>query len=79
MDLFLEMLFGIGLIIWAMEDTESRLAMVHARTVGETQRTKRAQLDPLTEAHNRFYLEEIRPSLTNDQASGSIVLIDVDG
>jgi diguanylate cyclase (GGDEF)-like protein len=79
-DLFLEMLFGIGLIIWAMEDTEARLAMVHARTVGETQRTKRrAQLDPLTEAHNRFYLEEIRPSLTSDQASGSIVLIDVDG
>ncbi len=79
-DLFLEMLFGIGLIIWAMEDTEARLAMVHARTVGETQRTKRrAQLDPLTEAHNRFFLEEIRPSLTSDQASGSIVLIDVDG
>jgi len=79
-DLFLEMLFGIGLIIWAMEDTEARLAMVHARTVGETQRTKRrAQLDPLTEAHNRFFLEEIRPSLVDDNASGSIVLIDVDG
>ncbi|HYB53034.1 MAG TPA: GGDEF domain-containing protein, partial [Thermoanaerobaculia bacterium] len=79
-DLFLEMLFGIGLIIWAMEDTEARLAMVHARTVGETQRTKRrAQLDPLTEAHNRFYLEEIRPQLTSDQATGSIILIDVDG
>jgi diguanylate cyclase (GGDEF)-like protein len=79
-DLFLEMLFGIGLIIWAMEDTEARLAMVHARTVGETQRTKRrAQLDPLTEAHNRFFLEEIRPSLTQEQSSGSIVLIDVDG
>lgn len=79
-DLFLEMLFGIGLIIWAMEDTEARLAMVHARTLGETQRTKRrAQLDPLTEAHNRFFLEEIRPQLTGDQASGSIVLIDVDG
>ncbi len=79
-DLFLEMLFGIGLIIWAMEDTEARLALVHARTVGETQRTKRrAQLDPLTEAHNRFFLEEIRPSLTDEQATGSIVLIDVDG
>jgi diguanylate cyclase (GGDEF)-like protein len=79
-DLFLEMLFGMGLIIWAMEDTEARLAMVHARTVGETQRTKRrAQLDPLTEAHNRFFLEEIRPSLTDEQSSGSIVLIDVDG
>ena len=79
-DLFLEMLFGIGLIIWAMEDTEARLAMVHARTVGETQRTKRrAQLDPLTEAHNRFFLEEIRPVVAGDQASGSIVLIDVDG
>ncbi len=79
-DLFLEMLFGIGLIIWAMEDTEARLALVHARTVGETQRTKRrAQLDPLTEAHNRFFLEEIRPQLTQEQSSGSIVLIDVDG
>ncbi|HTO88191.1 MAG TPA: GGDEF domain-containing protein [Thermoanaerobaculia bacterium] len=79
-DLFLEMLFGIGLIIWAMEDTEARLAMVHARTVEETQRTKRrAQLDPLTEAHNRFFLEEIRSSLTEPHSSGSIVLIDVDG
>jgi diguanylate cyclase (GGDEF)-like protein len=79
-DLFLEMLFGIGLIIWAMEDTEARLAIVHARTVEETQRTKRrAQLDPLTEAHNRFFLEEIRPSLTEPTSSGSIVLIDVDG
>jgi diguanylate cyclase len=79
-DLFLEMLFGIGLIIWAMEDTEAELALVHARTVGETQRTKRrAQLDPLTEAHNRFFLEEIRPQLTQEQSSGSIVLIDVDG
>jgi diguanylate cyclase (GGDEF)-like protein len=78
-DLFLEMLFGIGLIIWAMEDTEARLEMVHARTVGETKRTKRrAQLDPLTEAYNRFYLEEIRPTLTGE-AFGSIVLIDVDG
>ena len=79
-DLFLEMLFGIGLIIWAMEDTESRLATVHARAEAETQRTKRrAQLDPLTEAHNRFFLEEIRPSLAQEPASGSIVLIDVDG
>ena len=79
-DLFLEMLYGIGLIIWAMEDTEARLAKVHARTVGETQRTKkRAQIDPLTEAHNRFFLEELRPSLTSEQAAGSIVLIDVDG
>jgi len=79
-DLFLEMLFGIGLIIWAMEDTEARLAMVHARTVEETQRTKRrAQLDPLTEAHNRFFLEEIRPQLTEPHSIGSIVLIDVDG
>ncbi len=79
-DLFFEMLFGIGLIIWAMEDTEARLALVHARTVGETQRTKRrAQLDPLTEAHNRFFLDEIRPTLTQEQSSGAIVLIDVDG
>ena len=79
-DLFLEMLFGIGLIIWAMEDTEARLAKVHARTMGETQRSKkRAQIDPLTEAHNRFFLEELRPSLTTEQSIGSIVLIDVDG
>jgi diguanylate cyclase (GGDEF)-like protein len=79
-DLFLQMLFGIGLIIWAMEDTERRLSSVHARAVDDTQRTKRrAQLDPLTEAYNRFFLEEIRPTLARDQAAGSIVLIDVDG
>src|SRR3954465_99762 len=29
-DVLLEMLFGIGLIIWAMEDTERRLAALHA-------------------------------------------------
>lgn len=79
-DLFLEMLFGIGLIIWAMEDTEARLSTVHARAVDDTQRTKRrTQLDPLTEAYNRFFLDEIRPTLLRDQASGAIVLIDVDG
>jgi MFS family permease len=40
-DLFLQMLFGIGLIIWAMEDTERRLTTVHARAVDDTQRSKR--------------------------------------
>lgn len=79
-DLFLQMLFGIGLIIWAMEDTESRLSSVHARALDDTQRTRRrAQLDPLTEAYNRFFLDEIRPKLLRDQTSGAIVLIDVDG
>ena len=79
-DLFLEMLFGIGLIIWAMEDTERKLIDIHARAVDDTQRSKRrAQIDPLTEAHNRFFLDEIRPSLMREPAGGSIVLIDVDG
>ena len=79
-DLFLQMLFGIGLIIWAMEDTEARLSSVHARALDDTQRTRRrAQLDPLTEAYNRFFLDEIRPKLIRDQASGSLVLVDVDG
>jgi diguanylate cyclase (GGDEF)-like protein len=79
-DLFLQMLFGIGLIIWAMEDTERRLTTVHARAVDDTQRSKRkAQMDPLTEAHNRFFLDELRPTLARDPAGGSIVLIDVDG
>jgi diguanylate cyclase (GGDEF)-like protein len=79
-DLFLEMLFGIGLIIWAMEDTERKLINIHARAVDDTQRSKRrAQIDPLTEAHNRFFLDEIRASLMREPAGGSIVLIDVDG
>jgi diguanylate cyclase (GGDEF)-like protein len=79
-DLFLEMLFGIGLIIWAMEDTERKLINIHARAVDDTQRSKRrAQIDPLTEAHNRFFLDEIRSSLMREPAGGSIVLIDVDG
>ncbi len=79
-DLFLEMFFGIGLIIWAMEDTERKLSTVHARAVDDTQRSKRrAQIDPLTEAHNRFFLDEIRPGLMREPTGGSIVLIDVDG
>ena len=79
-DMFLEMLFGIGLIIWAMEDTERKLINIHARAVDDTQRSKRrAQIDPLTEAHNRFFLDEIRASLMREPAGGSIVLIDVDG
>jgi diguanylate cyclase (GGDEF)-like protein len=78
-DLFLEMLFGIGLIIWAMEDTERKLTYVHARARDETLRShKRAQLDPLTETYNRLFLDENRPALSQDSASGSIVLIDVD-
>jgi diguanylate cyclase (GGDEF)-like protein len=79
-DLFLQMLFGIGLIIWAMEDTERRLTTVHARAVDDTQRSRRrAQIDPLTDAYNRFFLDEIRPTLSREPAGGSIVLIDVDG
>lgn len=79
-DVLLEMLFGIGLIIWAMEDTERRLATLHARTVDDTRRSKRkAWLDPLTETHNRFFLDEIRPELEASDLGGSIVLIDVDG
>jgi len=79
-DLFLEMFFGVGLIIFAMEDTEARLSTVHARVVDDTQRSKRrVQIDPLTDAYNRFFLDEIRPSLAREQAGGSIVLIDVDG
>jgi diguanylate cyclase (GGDEF)-like protein len=78
-DLFLEMPFGMALIIWAMEDTERKLSSVHARTVDDTQRTlRRAQLDPLTETYNRLFLDENRESLFRDPAGGVIVLIDVD-
>jgi diguanylate cyclase (GGDEF)-like protein len=80
LDVLLEMLFGIGLIIWAMEDTERRLAILHARTADDSRRSqRRAWLDPLTETHNRFFLDEIRPELEADEAGGSIVLIDIDG
>jgi diguanylate cyclase (GGDEF)-like protein len=80
LDVLLQMLFGIGLIIWAMEDTERRLAALHARTVDDTRRSqRRAWLDPLTETHNRFFLDEIRPQLEASDQGGSIVLIDVDG
>lgn len=79
-DLFLQMLTGIGLIIWAMEDTERRLSTVHARAVDDTQRSRRrAQIDPLTDAYNRFFLDDLRPTLAREPAGGSIVLIDVDG
>jgi diguanylate cyclase (GGDEF)-like protein len=79
-DLFLEMLFGIALIIWAMEDTERKLTNVHARTVDDTQRTKRrAQIDPLTETYNRLFLDENRAALSSDPLGGAIVLIDMDG
>jgi diguanylate cyclase (GGDEF)-like protein len=79
-DLFLQMFFGIGLIIWAMEDTERKLTTIHARATEDTQRSKRrAQIDPLTEAYNRFFLDEIRPALMRETIGGSIVLIDVDG
>nr|MDQ5872743.1 GGDEF domain-containing protein [Acidobacteriota bacterium] len=78
-DLFLEMLFGIGLIIWAMEETEARLAMIHARAVDDTRRRKRlALIDPLTEVYNRHFFDEIRPSLERESAGGAIVLVDVD-
>jgi len=80
LDVLLEMLFGIGLIIWAMEDTERRLATLHARTADDSRRSqRRAWLDPLTETHNRFFLDEVRPELENSEAGGSIVLIDLDG
>ncbi|HKD17324.1 MAG TPA: diguanylate cyclase [Thermoanaerobaculia bacterium] len=80
LDVLLEMLFGIGLIIWAMEDTERRLAALHARTADDSRRSqRRAWLDPLTETHNRFFLDEVRPELEADEAGGSIVLIDIDG
>jgi diguanylate cyclase (GGDEF)-like protein len=78
-DLFLEMVFGIALIIWAMEETERKLANVHARTRDDTQRSRRrAQLDQLTETYNRLFLDENRPTLSRDPAGGSIVLIDMD-
>ncbi len=78
-DLFLEMLFGIGLIIWAMEETESRLALIHARALDDTRRRKRlALIDPLTEVYNRHFFDEIRPSLERESAGGAIVLVDVD-
>jgi diguanylate cyclase (GGDEF)-like protein len=80
LDVLLEMLFGVGLIIWAMEDTERRLAALHARTADDSRRSqRRAWLDPLTETHNRFFLDEVRPELEADEAGGSIVLIDIDG
>lgn len=78
-DLFLEMLYGIALIIWAMEETERKLSSIHARTLDDTQRSRRrAQLDPLTETYNRLFLDENRPALSRDPAGGSIVLIDMD-
>jgi diguanylate cyclase len=79
-DLFLQMFFGLGVIVWGMEDLESRLSLIHARAVDDTQRSRRrAQIDPLTETYNRFFLEEIRPTLARAENGGSIVLIDVDG
>ena len=79
-DLFVEMFFGIGLIVWAMEDTERKLTTVHARAIDDTQRSKRrAQIDPLSEAYNRFFLEDIRAALARETSGGSIVLIDIDG
>jgi diguanylate cyclase (GGDEF)-like protein len=78
-DLFLEMLFGIGLIIWAMEETEARLSVIHARAVDDTRRRKRlALIDPLTEVYNRHFFDEIRPTLEREAAGGSVVLVDVD-
>lgn len=78
-DLFLEMLFGIGLIIWAMEETEARLSVIHARALDDTRRRKRiALIDPLTEVYNRHFFDEIRPTLEREAAGGSVVLVDVD-
>jgi diguanylate cyclase (GGDEF)-like protein len=78
-DLFLGMLFGIGLIIWAMEEMEARLSVIHARALDDTRRRKRlALIDPLTEVYNRHFFDEIRPSLEREAAGGSVVLVDVD-
>lgn len=78
-DLFLEMLFGIGLIIWAMEETEARLSVIHARAIDDTRRRKRlALIDPLTEVYNRYFFDEIRPTVEREAAGGSVVLVDVD-
>ena len=78
-DLFLEMLFGIGLIIWAMEETEARLSVIHARALDDTRRRKRlALIDPLTEVYNRHFFDEIRPTLDREAAGGTVVLVDVD-
>lgn len=78
-DLFLEMLFGIGIIIWAMEETENRLWVIHARALDDTRRRKRlALIDPLTEVYNRHFFDEIRPSVEREAAGGSVVLVDVD-
>jgi diguanylate cyclase (GGDEF)-like protein len=78
-DLFLEMLFGIGMIIWAMEETEARLSVIHARALDDTRRRKRlALIDPLTEVYNRHFFDEIRPSLDREAAGGTVVLVDVD-
>jgi diguanylate cyclase (GGDEF)-like protein len=78
-DLFLEMLFGIGLIIWAMEETEARLSVIHARAIDDTRRRKRlALIDPLTEVYNRHFFDEIRPTVEREAAGGSVVLVDVD-
>jgi diguanylate cyclase (GGDEF)-like protein len=78
-DLFLEMLFGIGLIVWAMEEMEARLSVIHARAVDDTRRRKRlALIDPLTEVYNRHFFDEIRPSLEREAAGGCVVLVDVD-
>ena len=79
-DLFLLMLFGSGLIIWAMEDTERKLTTVHERAVDDTQRSKRrAQIDPLTEAYNRFFLDDLRPTIAREPAGGAIVPSDGHG
>ena len=78
-DLFLEMLFGIGMIIWAMEETEARLSVIHARALDDTRRRKRlALIDPLTEVYNRHFFDEIRPSLDREAAGGTVVLVDED-
>ena len=78
-DLFLEMLFAIGLIVWAMEEMEARLSVIHARAVDDTRRRKRlALIDPLTEVYNRHFFDEIRPSLEREAAGGCVVLVDVD-
>jgi putative two-component system response regulator len=62
-----------------MEEMEARLSVIHARAVDDTRRRKRlALIDPLTEVYNRYFFDEIRPSLEREAAGGCVVLVDVD-
>src|SRR5262249_57791607 len=67
------------LVTCAMEAPERNPAGPPPRALAAPHRSrKRAKIDPLTEAYNRMFLDENRPSLSRDPAGGSIVLIDMD-